>query len=132
MTTWNLSGTQHHVFICNGGSCKNGQAEEVTQSIRAEIAVQGADHLIHTTRTLCQGRCEDACVVTVYPEGVWYKGVTPELGQLIVSQHLLQGKHLEKHITYTVEKSFVPTGTSPVGITKKTMVKDSFTSSNSK
>jgi (2Fe-2S) ferredoxin len=95
------------------------QAEEVTRSIRAEIAVQCADHLIHTTRTQCQGRCEDACVVTVYPEGVWYKGVTAELGSLIVSQHLLQGKPLEKQISYTLEESLIPTGTSPLGIAKR-------------
>jgi (2Fe-2S) ferredoxin len=120
MTTWNLSGTQHHVFICNGSSCMLDQAEEVTQSIRAEIAAQNADHLIHTTRTQCQGRCEDACVVTVYPEGVWYKGVTSELGSLIVSQHLLQGKPLEKQISYTLEESLIPTGTSPLGIAKRT------------
>ena len=120
MTTWNLSGMQHHVFICNGSSCLLKQAEAVTQSIRAEIAAQGANHLIHTTRTQCQGRCEDANVVTVYPEGIWYKEVTPELGCLIVSQHLLQGERLEKQISYTLDKSLIPTGTSPLGISKQT------------
>jgi (2Fe-2S) ferredoxin len=66
MTTWNLSGlsgTRHH---------------------------NGADGIIHTTRTRCQGRCEDACVVTVYPEGSWFKSVTPELARRIVSVHLLR------------------------------------------
>jgi (2Fe-2S) ferredoxin len=122
MTTWNLSGTQHHVFICNGSSCcMLGQAEEVTQSIRAEITAQGADHLIHTTRTQCQGRCEDACVVTVYPEGVWYKEVTAELGRLIISEHLLKGQRLEKQISYTFEQSLVQRGDSALGIEKKGM-----------
>jgi (2Fe-2S) ferredoxin len=97
----------------------NYQAEEVTQSVRAEITAMGADRIIHTTRTQCQGRCEDACVVTVYPEGVWYKGVTPELAKQIVNQHLLQGERLNDQISYTFDESFVPSGISALGITKK-------------
>jgi (2Fe-2S) ferredoxin len=119
MGTWNLTGTRQHVFICNGSSCMNHQAEEVTQSVRTEIAALGVDRLIHTTRTQCQGRCEDACVVTVYPEGVWYKGVTPVLAKQIVNQHLLQGQRLNDQISYTFEDTFVPTGLSALGITKK-------------
>ncbi|MEI7024863.1 (2Fe-2S) ferredoxin domain-containing protein [Paenibacillus sp. y28] len=120
MTTWNLSGTRHHVLICNGGSCMRRQGEEVTQAIRAEIAVQGADAVIHTTRTRCNGRCEDACVIAVYPEGIWYQGVTPELGERIVREHLLQGEPLVQHIafTYEQEKGFTPTGLASPGIQK--------------
>lgn len=111
MGTWNLSGTTHHVFICNGSSCMRCQAEEVTQVLRAEIAAQGADSLIHTTRTQCQGQCVDACVVTVYPEGIWYKGVTPVLAEQIVNRHLIQGQPLWELISYThdQEHGMVPT-----------------------
>jgi (2Fe-2S) ferredoxin len=120
MTTWNLTGMQQHVFICNGSSCSlNHRAEEVTLAIREEIVAQGADPFIHTTRTQCQGRCEDACVVTVYPEGVWYKDVTAELGRLIISEHLLKGQRLEKQVSYTFEQSLVHRGESPLGIDKK-------------
>lgn len=78
MATWDLSTTKHHLFICNGSSCKKGGAEELTQSIRNEISTNGLDQVIHTTRTLCNGRCHDKCVVISYPEGNWYKDMTPE------------------------------------------------------
>jgi len=38
MTTWNLTGTKHHVLICNGSSCMRKGGEEATQEIRNEIA----------------------------------------------------------------------------------------------
>jgi (2Fe-2S) ferredoxin len=115
MATWNLSETQHHVLICNGGSCMKQQGEEVTQAIRAEITALGADDLIHTTRTRCNGRCQDACVVTVYPEGVWYKNMTPESGRAMVREHLLQGNPLQDHVVYSFKDRFIPTGNGQEG-----------------
>ncbi|WP_248925874.1 (2Fe-2S) ferredoxin domain-containing protein [Paenibacillus hamazuiensis] len=118
MTTWNLAGTRHHVFMCNGSSCMRQGAEEVTRAIREEIAVRGADGLIHTTRTLCQGRCEDACVVTVYPEGSWFKQTTPELARRLVNEHLLQGELMSEHLSFIYTDAFMPTGRSVTGIAK--------------
>lgn len=77
--------------------------EEVTLAIRDEIAAQGAAAQIHTTRTRCNGRCEDACVVIVYPEGVWYKEITPELGREVVKRHLTGGPALEELMIYSYD-----------------------------
>jgi (2Fe-2S) ferredoxin len=100
MTTWDLKGTKHHVLICNGSSCMRKGGEEVTQAIRNEITDLDLDTVIHTTRTRCNGRCKDAPVVIVYPEGTWYKEVSPELGSKIVKQHLAGGRPLEDYIIY--------------------------------
>lgn len=104
MTTWNLSETKHHVLICNGSSCMRKGGEEVTQAIREEITNLDLDNRIHTTRTRCNGRCKDACVVVVYPEGVWYKAGTPELAKEIVQEHLVGGKVIEGSVIYTYEQ----------------------------
>ncbi|MGM7722931.1 (2Fe-2S) ferredoxin domain-containing protein [Metabacillus sp. Hm71] len=103
MTTWNLTETMHHVLICNGSSCMRKGGEEVTQAIREEITALDLDNRIHTTRTRCNGRCKDACVVVVYPEGVWYKAGTPELAKEIVQGHLIDGKVIEDSVIYTYE-----------------------------
>lgn len=105
MTTWNLTGTKHHVFICNGGSCMRKGGEEVTVAIREEIANLSLSCTVHTTRTRCNGRCEDACVVIVYPEGIWYRAVTPELGKQLVQNHLLHHEPLMEAITYQYEQA---------------------------
>ncbi|RBW67891.1 (2Fe-2S) ferredoxin domain-containing protein [Bacillus taeanensis] len=100
MTTWNLSETKHHLLICNGSSCMRKGGEEVTQAIREEITNLNLDSAIHTTRTRCNGRCKDACVVIVYPEGVWYKAATSELGREIVQEHLARNKIVEDSVIY--------------------------------
>ena len=78
MATWNLSNTIHHLLICNGSSCNRVGAEDLTQELRKEISIRGLDDMIHTTRTRCNGRCHDKCVVINYPQGNWYKDLKPE------------------------------------------------------
>lgn len=117
MTTWNLEHTQCHFLICNGGTCMKLGADEVTEAIREEIKNQNADALIHTSRTQCNGRCTDACVVIAYPEGVWYKDIDPQSGKELVQKHL-EGKLLESQVVYQFNQRFVPTGISVKGIEK--------------
>ncbi|WP_096202583.1 (2Fe-2S) ferredoxin domain-containing protein [Bacillus sp. FJAT-45350] len=78
MATWDLSNTNHHLLICNGGSCNKSGAEELTLTVRNEISNRGLDNMIHTTRTRCNGRCKDKCVVVDYPKGDWYQNMEPE------------------------------------------------------
>ncbi|MEB4856895.1 (2Fe-2S) ferredoxin domain-containing protein [Priestia megaterium] len=85
MATWNLDKTKHHVLICNGSSCNRAGAEEVTQAIRSEIANQELDEYIHTTRTRCNGRFHDKCVVISYPDGIWYKDMKPDDAQELIN-----------------------------------------------
>jgi (2Fe-2S) ferredoxin len=124
LTTWNLTGMRHHVLICNGGSCMRRGGEEVTQAVREEVKRLGLDPLIHTTRTRCNGRCEEACALIVYPQGVWYKAVTPEIATQIVQQHLRDGEIVQSHLMYTYEEQgLVPTVTSEGGVEKAPQVK---------
>lgn len=120
MSTWNLSETKHHVLICNGGSCMRQEGEEVTQAIRDEIKNLGLDQQIHTTRTRCNGRCEDACVVIVYPQGTWYHSITPDAGRELVKQLAGSQKEHISTISYSFENGyFQPNEQTRVGIQKK-------------
>ncbi|WP_332633349.1 (2Fe-2S) ferredoxin domain-containing protein [Halalkalibacter flavus] len=89
MPAWDLSQTKHHVLFCNGSSCNKWGAEDVTQAIRHEISKRNLDELIHTTRTRCNGRCDDRCVAVVYPSGEWYKGLVPEDASTFVNSLVL-------------------------------------------
>jgi (2Fe-2S) ferredoxin len=77
------------------------EGEEVTQAVRDEIAKQQAGGFIHTTRTKCNGRCDDGCVTIVYPQGDWYGKMTPESGRELV-QALCKGDKLGKHLIANV------------------------------
>ncbi|MBA2875921.1 (2Fe-2S) ferredoxin domain-containing protein [Thermaerobacillus caldiproteolyticus] len=122
MATWNLIGMKHHVLICNGGSCMRKGGEEVTTAIRSEIERLGLDSEVHTSRTRCNGRCEDACVVIVYPEGVWYKAMNAEKGRELVQKHLRDGQLLEEVMTYRYDAknglTMSEKSTAPIGVLK--------------
>ena len=96
LATWNLSETKYHLMICNGGSCKKAGAEELTQAIRKEITERKLDSVIHTSRSLCNGRCKDKCVVIQYPEGNWYKNMSsddaPKLIDSLISGEVMKEK----------------------------------------
>lgn len=96
MATWNLSNTKHHILICNGSSCNRVGAEALTQAIRKEISEQELDDSIHTTRTRCNGRCHDKCVVIHYPKGTWYKDLTPADAHLFINSVLANKDFIEK------------------------------------
>ncbi|WP_139489911.1 (2Fe-2S) ferredoxin domain-containing protein [Brevibacillus dissolubilis] len=96
----NLTTVTRHLILCNGGTCSKKGAEAVTQAIRDEIARVGADDFIHSTKTLCNGRCVDSCVVAVYPEGIWYRDVRVEDAPKIVRQHLLAGEPVEELVSF--------------------------------
>ncbi|WP_307350066.1 (2Fe-2S) ferredoxin domain-containing protein [Paenibacillus polymyxa] len=99
MAIFELEPMKHHVLICNGGTCMRHEGEEVTQAIRDEIRKQNAEAYIHTTRTRCNGRCHDAAVVIVYPQGDWYGQMTPDSGTQLV-QKLVTGEKLAPHLFY--------------------------------
>ena len=121
MTTWNLQGTKHHILICNGSSCMRKGGEEATKAIRDEISHLNVDNLIHTTRTRCNGRCKDAPIAIVYPEGTWYKDVTADIGSKIVHKYLASGCSLEENIIYQYDQEgfFPPEKTESIaGVSK--------------
>lgn len=98
MTTWNLNQMQRHLLICNGATCMSAGAEEVTKQIRDEIRKNRLDETIHTSRTRCNGRCKDKCVVIDYPKGTWYSVQDEETSRAIV-----QDTAEESSIIYSVE-----------------------------
>lgn len=126
MATWNLNGTEHHVLICNGSSCMRKGGEELTQAIRDEITCMNLDNYIHTTRTRCNGRCKDAPVAIVYPDGTWYKDLTPMLGRELVQRHLVNGDFLTDQTVYTYSNGKMELCShleNHLGFTKKEVVK---------
>lgn len=101
-----LSGVSKHVLLCNGASCMKKGAEEVTNAVLQEIKDQGLSNKIHTTKTLCNGRCKEGPTVVVYPDGDWYKEMTPEKGKHLIDE-INSNQKLEEALAYTYNcKSF--------------------------
>jgi (2Fe-2S) ferredoxin len=99
-----LTGVKKHLLICNGATCVKNGGKEVAKSIREEIKRQGLSAEVHTTLTLCNGRCEEGSIVISYPDGHWYKKMTPESGAELV-QKLVGQELLEDNIAYFYDGS---------------------------
>lgn len=93
-------------------------ADELTQEIRNEIREQGLEDVIHTTRTRCNGRCRDNCVVIHYPMGTWYQGMQPNDAKAFI-QSISQGLNYDLKISHTYNPNgFIRHNHVPVGESK--------------
>ncbi len=89
MAIKDLTKIKKHLFLCNGSSCKLLGAEESTAAIRSAIEDSGLSGEIHTTRTLCNGRCKDGPIVISIPDGIWFRKMGKEKAKDFVSNFLV-------------------------------------------
>jgi (2Fe-2S) ferredoxin len=87
-----MSKFQRHFFVCQndrpqGGkpSCASRGSREVLAALEEELMRrQDLWGEVAVTPCGCLGPCFDGPMVVVYPEGIWYAGVTPGDAQALL------------------------------------------------
>lgn len=91
-----------HVFVCTGGFCspeKNGrELYSLLPSLLDKEGLLFGPSRVKRGEAPCLGVCDHGPIVVVYPEGVWYAAVTPQLLERIVKEHLKEGKIVEEAV----------------------------------
>jgi (2Fe-2S) ferredoxin len=92
-----------HVLVCTGDFCSPDRRRGRELYAKLAELLQREDLLFGPTRvkrgeTPCLGVCSNGPIVVVYPEGIWYANVTPQLLERIVVEHLKNGEPVEEAI----------------------------------
>jgi (2Fe-2S) ferredoxin/SAM-dependent methyltransferase len=93
-----------HLFVCTQQkpegvpSCPANGSIAVLNALDREIQSCGFGGDVQLTTCGCMGMCDEGPVMVVYPEGVWYRRVQASDIREIVSQHLLEGKPVDRLI----------------------------------
>lgn len=99
-----MPGYERHVFVCVNeraddhprGCCKARGGEDVRTNLKRALSARGLKGKVRANKAGCLDYCEHGVTVVVYPEQVWYGGVTVEDVPDIVEEHIIGGRYVTR------------------------------------
>ncbi len=93
----------HHLFVCCNqrsathprGCCDPEGSQTLRACFKAELKARGLTPAVRANQAGCLDQCELGPVVVIYPQAVWYGGVTLDDVPRIIEQTVLQGQVLD-------------------------------------
>jgi (2Fe-2S) ferredoxin len=88
---------QRHLFFCLGPDCcRRSEGELLWDFVKRRIKESGIP--IMRTKAECFRICAGGPWLVVYPEGIWYGGMTPNRFERILSQHIVGGEPVREWV----------------------------------
>ena len=94
----------HHLFVCcnqrsedhSRGCCNPDGSQSLRSCFKAEIKKRGLQPLVRANEAGCLDQCERGPIVVIYPQGIWYGGVTAKEVPRIVEETIIGGRIIEE------------------------------------
>ena len=88
---------EHHIFVCTNqrppenprGCCDPEGLGSLQLRFKQELAARGLKASVRANRAGCLDQCEHGPTVAIYPEAVWYGGVSAADVAEIIESHIV-------------------------------------------
>ena len=95
---------KRHLFVCinerapghSKGCCMRKGGSQVRDQFKSVVTDRGLKGVVRANKAGCLDQCEHGVTVVVYPEQVWYGGVTVDDVTEIVDRHIIGGEFVTR------------------------------------
>jgi NADH:ubiquinone oxidoreductase subunit F (NADH-binding)/(2Fe-2S) ferredoxin len=85
-----------HLLVCGGTGCHASESDAVVCNLKDELESRNLLSTVQVIKTGCFGFCEKGPIVKVMPDNTFYTQVKPEDAQVIVEEHVVKGRKVER------------------------------------
>jgi NADH:ubiquinone oxidoreductase subunit F (NADH-binding)/(2Fe-2S) ferredoxin/NAD-dependent dihydropyrimidine dehydrogenase PreA subunit len=85
-------------MLCAGTGCVSCNSLKVREQLEVALKDRGLTEKVKVVITGCNGFCAEGPIMVVYPDGIFYKKLSPEEIPFLVEEHFLNGRPVEKFL----------------------------------